>query len=123
MIEADRYCLDVVNQVEAAAAALREVSGIALESHLDYLGAERHCKAEQRPGASGAWAPARWNAEATVQSSACPHLALILWARYSVGEWKRQWIAAGDRPARSNRGHWQGRLDTDDRGGPHPCRR
>ncbi len=35
MIEADRYCLDVVHQVEAAVAALREVSGIALESHLD----------------------------------------------------------------------------------------
>jgi DNA-binding FrmR family transcriptional regulator len=35
MIESDRYCLDVVHQVEAAAAALREVSGIALESHLD----------------------------------------------------------------------------------------
>lgn len=35
MIEADRYCLDVVNQVEAAVAALREVSGIALELHLD----------------------------------------------------------------------------------------
>jgi DNA-binding FrmR family transcriptional regulator len=35
MIEADRYCLDVLHQVEAAVAALREVSGIALESHLD----------------------------------------------------------------------------------------
>lgn len=35
MIESDRYCLDVVHQVEAAVAALREVSGIALESHLD----------------------------------------------------------------------------------------
>lgn len=35
MIEADRYCLDVVHQVEAAVAALREVSGIALETHLD----------------------------------------------------------------------------------------
>jgi len=35
MIESDRYCLEVVHQVEAAVAALREVSGIALESHLD----------------------------------------------------------------------------------------
>lgn len=35
MVDSDRYCLDVVHQVEAAVAALREVSGIALESHLD----------------------------------------------------------------------------------------
>jgi len=35
MIESDRFCLDVVHQGEAAVAALREVSGIALESHLD----------------------------------------------------------------------------------------
>lgn len=34
MIETDRYCLDVLHQVEATVAALREVSGIALESHL-----------------------------------------------------------------------------------------
>ena len=34
MIEADRYCLDVVQQVNAVTAGLREVSLIALESHL-----------------------------------------------------------------------------------------
>ena len=40
MIESDRYCLDVMHQVDAAVAALREVSGIALEGHLDAWAAE-----------------------------------------------------------------------------------
>lgn len=39
MIDSDRYGLDVVHQVEAAVAALREVSGIALESHLELASA------------------------------------------------------------------------------------
>lgn len=34
MIDADRYCLDVVQQVNALNAAAREVSLIVLESHL-----------------------------------------------------------------------------------------
>lgn len=34
MIDADRYCLDVMQQVNALTAAAREVSLIVLESHL-----------------------------------------------------------------------------------------
>ena len=34
MVDADRYCLDVVQQVSAVTAGLREVSLIVLESHL-----------------------------------------------------------------------------------------
>jgi DNA-binding FrmR family transcriptional regulator len=40
MIDSDRYCLDVVQQVNAVTAAAREVSLIALESHLKGIVAE-----------------------------------------------------------------------------------
>ncbi len=40
MIDADRYCLDVVQQVNAVTAGLREVSLIVLESHLQAIVAE-----------------------------------------------------------------------------------
>lgn len=40
MIDGDRYCLDVVQQVNAVTAAAREVSLIALESHLRGVVAE-----------------------------------------------------------------------------------
>ena len=34
MVDADRYCLDVVQQINAVTAGLREVSLIVVESHL-----------------------------------------------------------------------------------------
>ena len=40
MIEEDRYCLEVVQQVNAVTAGLREVSLIALEAHLQAVVAE-----------------------------------------------------------------------------------
>lgn len=36
MVEADRYCIDVVNQVQAVIAALRKVEGEILKDHISH---------------------------------------------------------------------------------------
>lgn len=51
MIEDDRYCLDVVQQVNAVTAGLRELSLLVLEDHLQAVVAEATGGGEHGPDA------------------------------------------------------------------------